>query len=282
LLVAPSLAQEEIDRTVQADADGQVVIKNTAGSIVVTGWDKREVQVTGTLGRDVDKFICERDGSRVRIEVKLPRRHRGNVDDTDLVIHLPKGNEVEVSTVSADIEVNKVEGKLYLESVSGDVVAEGEPDEIEAETVSGRIELTVESDQVEAESVSGDVELVNVHGEITVETVSGDAYIEGGTIRRFRSSSVSGELEFHGSLVKDGTYSFEGHSGDIRLYLPSDVDADFDVSTFSGDIDNEFGPYAERTSKFTPGKELRFTTGAGKARVRVETFSGDIELIEGR
>ena len=279
LLVATACAQEEIDRKLKADKDGTVVIKNISGWVSVIGWNKNEVRVTGFLGRGTEKLEFERDGDRIMIVVKLPRRAK-NVDGSELEIHLPRGSRVDVSTVSAEIEVEEVEGELFLESVSGDVTAKGEMKEIEVSTVSGEIILTVKSGEVSAKSVSGDIELTKVFGEVTVESVSGDILIEGGEFDRLRSEAVSGEVEFHGGFTKDGSYRFESHSGDITLYLSGKVDADFDVSTFSGEIDNDFGKRAERTSKYTPGKELRFSTGSGDARVRVETFSGDIELIK--
>ncbi|MBD3235837.1 MAG: hypothetical protein GF330_03960 [Candidatus Eisenbacteria bacterium] len=77
---------------------------------------------------------------------------------------------------------------------------------------------------------------------------------------------------------KLGSYRFECHSGDITLTLPESVDADFDISTFNGEIQNAFGPRTERTSRYTSGYELDFSRGGGAADVRAETFSGDLEL----
>ena len=60
--------------------------------------------------------------------------------------------------------------------------------------------------------------------------------------------------------------------------LPEDVSAEFDVETFSGDIVNDFGPKARRTSEYAPGKELSFSTRSGDARISVSSFSGTIRL----
>jgi hypothetical protein len=50
----------------------------------------------------------------------------------------------------------------------------------------------------------------------------------------------------------------------------------FDLSTFNGEIRNCFGPKAQRTDEYTPGRELRFQEGSAEARVRVKTLNGDI------
>lgn len=274
-----AVAQEEVDESSPAAAAGLVIIKNVSGSVKVVGWSRNEIHVKGTLGKGTEKLEFNVDGERAEIEVKLPKNAK-NVEGSHLVVSLPEGSRVKVSTVSADIEASQVTNRLSLNSVSGDVVAEGELEEVDAETVSGDVELTVDCSEVSAQSVSGDIELANVKGDVKVNTVSGDLEVEGGVFRRFESGSVSGEVEFRGRFQAGGSYSFSSHSGDVILRLPADVDADFEVSTFSGEIDNDFGNNGKRTSKYAPGKELHFTAGSGGADIEVETFSGDVRLIK--
>jgi hypothetical protein len=67
-------------------------------------------------------------------------------------------------------------------------------------------------------------------------------------------------------------------SGKIELAVASDINADFHIETYSGSIDNEIGPPPRKTDEYGPGRELRFTAGAGGARVSVESFSGSVKL----
>ena len=278
-LYGNAVAQEKVDESKPAAADGTVVIKNVSGSVSVVGWDKEEIHVQGTLGKGTEKLEFTVDGDRAEIAVKLPKDAK-DVEGSDLVVNLPAGSRVKVSTVSADIDAEKVTNQLILNSVSGDLTAEGKLTEVEAETISGDVDLSVDCDEVSAQTVSGDIELSRVRGEVQVTTVSGDVSVDGGTFHRFDASSVSGTVEFRGNLQKGGSYSFSSHSGDVILRLPAGVDAEFELSTFSGDIDNDFGKEAKRTSKYAPGMELYFTTGSGDASVEVETFSGDVQLIK--
>ena len=66
-----------------------------------------------------------------------------------------------------------------------------------------------------------------------------------------------------------------GLPGDVDVQFSNDVGARFDIETFNGDIENCFGPKAERTSKYTPGLELSFTEGAllkiAQEVVRIQT-----------
>jgi len=69
-------------------------------------------------------------------------------------------------------------------------------------------------------------------------------------------------------------------SGTVTLRIKPPVNADFDIESFSGDIETCFGPKPRDTSKFTPGSELDFTQGSGGARVEIETLSGEIIVCD--
>ena len=278
--LAIDLPTGKVDQKAKFAKDGSITIETLAGSIEIIGWDKNEIQVTGTVEEKAKKFVFDVGKKKARLKVESPDNTKGNVKGSNLIIHLPRRCKVDVSSVSADITVDKVTGRLYPQTVSGDVKVSGTLDEIEVETVSGEIDLDVESGSVRANSVSGDLALNGVKGDVNAETVSGEILVRGGTFKRFDANSVSGDVEFHGALNGDGTFRFNSHSGDIVLYLPANTSADFEINTFSGDIDNAFGPEAERTSEYVPGKELEFTTGNGDARVRIHTISGDVELLK--
>jgi len=89
---------------------------------------------------------------------------------------------------------------------------------------------------------------------------------------------VAGDAAIKGGLTGDAYFSFDLHSGHLTLTVPADVSADFEIETFSGEIDNAFGQKSRKTSKYAPGRELEFTTGGGDARVRINTFSGDVVI----
>ena len=76
----------------------------------------------------------------------------------------------------------------------------------------------------------------------------------------------------------DGRLDAESISGDVRLELVGAVNAEFDISSFNGEIRNCFGPKAVSTSEYAPGKELRFREGQGTAHVRIKTMNGDISV----
>ncbi len=277
LLSAAAGAQTDIEKRVDARADGTVEITNIAGSITVAGWDKTQVEITGTLGRGVKELDVDSSGGRVEIEVEYGRRsHYGG--STVLDIRLPRGSRVIVESVSASVEIVDVDGEVEVESVSGSVLVEGRPQSAEVETVSGKIEVQDAVESVSAESVNGTI-TVGGGRDIEADAVSGNIYLRGiEDLKRADLGVVSGRIEIEADLAKGADVTASTHSGSIELVLPASVSARFEATSFRGRIRNELGPEARQVGRFTPEQELEFKTGSGDARVRLETFSGRISI----
>lgn len=271
---------DDIDETKPFEDGGRVIIDNLAGSVRVEGWDRDEIRVVGELGRRVERVDFEVDRDRATIEVVIPRRAR-NVGGTDLEVWIPKGSELRVKTVSASIDVVDVDGELDLESVSGDIDVRAATSLLRAQSVSGDVDVDGEIDDVELESVSGDIVIHRARGEARANTVSGTVEIARGceSVEGY-FQSVSGDVEFEGTIAEDGRYEFESHSGSVRVLLDADLDADVEVSTFSGSIRNEVGPEPRRKGRYGPGEEVSFTLGDGGAEITISSFSGGISILE--
>lgn len=278
LFVAPAAA-EEIDRTLDAAADGSVNISNISGSVTVEGWNRDQVQVTGELGKNVEELIVERSGSKVIIKVKVPKRG-GRGIESDLHVSIPAGSSLDVGTVSADIDVSGVLGYQKLEAVSGDIDTDTDEADVSAGTVSGDVEVRGRGKNAETRgtTVSGDVVFFDVAGIVAGESVSGDVTINGGSFDRASFNTVNGDVEFTGALRDGGKLTAETVNGDVELDFEGEITGRFDIDTFNGDIDNCFGPKPERTSRYAPGQELNFQEGDGDARITVSTMNGDISI----
>jgi len=272
-------AATAVDEHRPANPQGEVEIDNVAGLIDVQGWDKSEVAVTGTIGKDVERVDVMSDSNRTSIRVVLPRgMHFGASDgEAHLVIHVPTNSSISASLVSSDLKVSAVHGALELRTVSGNISGDGGGD-LRANDVSGDIRFTATAaKRIEAKSISGNIVLTGGDADIEANTVSGDAHLTLGTVSRARFRTVSGSISARLGTAADAQIDGESVSGDIRLDFAGEPAADFDVQTLSGDIDNCFGPKPEEP-RHGPGKRLRFKTGDTSARVHLTSNSGEVRL----
>jgi DUF4097 and DUF4098 domain-containing protein YvlB len=288
---------ERMSRRLRIGRDGRVAISNISGEITVTGGSGDEVSIEavkrtrgdrGELARvriDVD----ERPG-RVEVRTDYERNWTNRSGDVsvDYTVTVPSSAAVDLKSVSGTVKVSNVQGAVRAESVSGDVVTSSTPRLELAKTVSGDVSLggvTTEGD-LSATSVSGSVSARGLKARgLELGSVSGSVTITDAACDRLDGKTVSGNIEYAGSLARAGRYNINSHSGTIRLTLAGDTGFELTASTFSGNVRSDLpitigGSSRSGGRRFGPGRDIRGTFGDGSATLAIRTFSGDIVIIK--
>ena len=247
----------------------------------VTGWDRNEVQVNADLSDGVQRLDFKTSGARTTIEVVLPRG-RSYQGSTDLVVHVPRNSSLSTNTVSADQTIKDVRGMQRLQSVSGQIQTELWNEDLELKNVSGEISVTGHSGKgtLRATTVSGDLRAARHRSRDGAEhrdrRHAGASTAE---VARARIKTTNGDLELRAaSLTRDVRIEAEGINGDLRFRFRGALDAEFDIETFNGDIENCFGPKPHRTREYGPGTALRFKEGNGDGRIRIKALNGTVQI----
>ena len=267
-------AQSRVDTTFAFGRDGVVDLRQTSGDVIVTAWDRGEARVRAYAERGRVRWGVS--SSRISVDVEPVR---GRVGDTRIEVSVPVGVRVIARSRSGDVSVRGTRGAVDARSQSGDIVVTEASDRIVLESVSGDVRAAQLAGDISAESVSGTIEARGVTGSVRVETTSGDVSLIDVTSKAAHIETVSGEVEYDGTIDSAGRYEFRSHSGDVRLEIPEESSAQFSVQTYSGALDTAF-PLTLLPGQRTTGRPRRFefTLGGGGARVTAESFSGDIVL----
>lgn len=276
-------ADTAVDRRLAADPRGSVSISNVAGRVEVQGWDRAEVQVTGRLGSGVERLDLLNNGTNTIVKVIAPKLNLlGRSDAAQLLVRVPLASRIEVSAVSADVVVTKVQGVQTLRTVSGDISTELAAAACEINSVSGDVTIAGhgQTAPLRVSTVSGDTRLSNGAGNVETVTVSGDTRLDVKPLTSLRARTTSGDLHIQAHLSRDANLDVESVSGDVAVNAASDAGFATDVNSMSGDIDTCFGVRAERNSKYGPGTQLHANVGAGGARLRIKTLSGDVSICD--
>ncbi len=278
------LAGTPINESRDADAAARIDISNVRGSVTVTAWDQNRVEITGTLGSGSKGLRVEGSASHVEIQVEKPGSSgwfnwgsSAKMDDSTLNIRAPRGAEVHIDTVSAQVDVSGGSGALLaVDTISGKIRIDSAAREIEIESISGRVELSGEGERVQVETVSGDVDCRSSRDHFKFETVSGNVTVATDTFQDFSASSVSGDINLRGKPSGDARIDSETMSGDIRIEALGELSARIVAETFSGRIRSDFGEVKE--PEHGPGRSIDATIGGGRATLSIDTFSGDISI----
>ena len=283
-VAGPATAGTPINESRKASADARIDVSNIKGEVTISGWDKAEVSISGSLGDGAKSLSVEGGADHLVIKVQPPDKQswfswgaESRMGDTVLDLKVPRNAEMKIEVVSADVALSGVAGRsLNVTSVSGKLRLDTEAKEVEVDSVSGNIDLSGKAERGHLETVSGNVRARGLAGQIKFETVSGDVDAENGDYREINAGTVSGNINLRGKPTKDARVEVETMSGDVHLYLPSDVSAHLRATTFSGSIRSDFGKVKDEDHG--PGSSLDATAGEGDSRVNLQTFSGDIEV----
>jgi len=227
--LATAAAAQNFQKSYQLSSGGSIRIGNISGDVTVTGYDGTSVVVTGTI-----------DGATPDV-VRIEDRSSGNT--VDVSVHYP--NDCHHCDASVQFQVQVPRGVSYnfdrLRSVSGDVTVSGVAGRVDASTVSGNVRVTDVAGSVSAKSVSG-----NVDAEMT---------------------SVSGSDDMRFTTV----------SGDVTVKAPAALEANVEMSSFSGSIDTNF-PLQVQKERFTTRQSASGQLGNASRRLHISTISGSVSL----
>jgi hypothetical protein len=290
LLVALPLAAKaqddraitQIDTTVSLERGGTVDLSLISGRIRVTGWDRPDVKISASIESGSLEF--DANSSRVSLGVEDNNDSRGrrnhNVGDARYDVSVPRGARLILEAVSGDVTATGSQGEIEASSVSGNVSVTNGVREVSAESVSGSVHASQINGNLRAETVSGDLRAESVTGDLEATSVSGDVRLSAVQSKDVRSETVSGEIGYTGTIEAGGRYSFESHSGTLRLNIPRTTGAQFSVETFSGDVNTDFQVTIPANTRRREDR-MEFTLGDGKAKVTLQTFSGSIVIGTG-
>ena len=289
---------ERISRKVRVGRDGRVTIANISGDIAVTGGGGDEVSIEAvkrTRGdrselAEVEVVIEERAGRvEIRAEHTRFRNRRGDSASVDFTVTVPSSASVDAHSVSGSVKVSGVRGSVRAESVSGDVTTTDTPNLELAKSVSGDVSLTgaAADGDLTAGSVSGNITAKGLKARgLDLNSVSGDVLLTDVACERLMVKSVSGSIEYTGSIVRTGRYEINTHSGDVRLTLSNPPGFELTANSFSGAVRSDLpltigGDSGDRGVR--AGRErhnMRATFGDGSATLSIRTFSGAIVIAK--
>ena len=205
-----------------------VSIESTACDIALTGADQPQVVIET---QDMDACHVVRQEDRLQITADPQRCN-------SLMIAVPAGCMVKVSSVSGDLQVTQLAGEVTLKTMSGDVAAK------------------------------------QITGHLHIHAVSGDVAISRSAIPDLAIETVSGDISLETELAPDGEYSLHTISGDILVILGEGQGCVLRYQSLSGDFSCSV-PHELRRQGW--GKAEAIINGGGVA-ILCNSTSGDLAI----
>jgi DUF4097 and DUF4098 domain-containing protein YvlB len=217
--------------------DGSVRVESGAGTrvdarVTTEGWRIAPGEVTVTESQT---------GDRVDIEVRLPKGHFGTGHRSiDVLLHVPKEADLEVSTGDGSITADGLQGEIRLHTGDGSIRGAGLAGRLRADTGDGSMDVRGRFDVLDLRTGDGGI----------------DAAAEAG-------SKV------------ESAWSLRSGDGSVTLRVPEDLGAELDAQTGDGSISLDKAVTVKGTVR---EHSVRGTLGPGGPPLQIHTGDGSIRL----
>jgi DUF4097 and DUF4098 domain-containing protein YvlB len=295
--IAYAEERQEIRRSFTLNRGATVSLGNISGDIKITSGTGSQVELYAVKTGPAEQMslvdvTMDAQPSRLSIQTVYPKTSGNNRVSVSYDLKVPRDVNLDsINSVSGDIEISDINGRVVGHTVSGDIRGSRISQDANLESVSGDVHISdaggrttvhsVSGDAIaenikgdlETKSVSGDVQIRQVQGYVQAESVSGDVSISNSTPTGLTASAVSGDLKFDGRLNPNGRYSLKSHSGSVTMDLPSDSGFALRASTFSGSVNSDFDI---KVNGSIEKKTISGVVGSGGPTIELNSFSGSV------
>ena len=285
LTAAVAASADDWEKSYDAGPNAELRVESGDADIRITGSGRGDIHARVTtrgwrIGDDEVRIIEAQTGSRVSIEVRLPRTRWGWGGG------IRRSVLIEVSVPSSSfVSVRTGDGNIDLEDITGGTRARTGDGRITATRLEGIVEMKSGDGNINADSLRGELEITtndgtisarDVEGQLVARTGDGNLRVEG----RFETLDLrtgDGNIQttaFDGSVI-DRDWRLQTGDGNLTLRLPDSFAADLDARTGDGSVEVDLPVSVSGKIKKSHiqgkmnggGGPLRLTTGDGNIRV---------------
>jgi DUF4097 and DUF4098 domain-containing protein YvlB len=241
--------REDFRQTQALKSGGRLSIENMNGSIEITGWDRDEVEITGTKYASTEQALkairidVAGSGDSVRIRTVPPSGHRGGMG-ARYVIHVPRRTELErIVSSNGGIQIIDVEGAARLRTSNGSVKATKTNGAYEIETSNASVDLDghngpasvrTSNGQVRAENVRGHLDAVTSNASITARLTDPEPG------RPLKLSSSNGSITLTLENLKNNDIVATTSNSSITVRMPGSLGAQLKARTSNSSVSSDF------------------------------------------
>lgn len=247
-----------------------LLVKARRGTVEIVAGDGPETIVEVTSRHDEPRVIVEASDDHRRVSVEVPRgyrRHGGHHHRLEIIVRLPAGSTIDVSTASASVTTRGVLASAELSTASGAVAIEQVTGDVSAQSASGAIRLGTVGGETRLRTASGSMRVATATGPCRASTASGSLDV-GWAGHDVDAKSASGSITVRDAVR--GRLTIDATSGSVTIGVRKGTLVWLDLTSVSG----------RTRSDLTPDEPEDAGTGRSEEplEIRVRTVSGSITV----
>jgi len=251
-------------------------VDTQAGNVKITSWDRNEVQVKiyGDSNTE-EKFAFEvnSDVSGIKVDgsKKAGVKSLNNIS-LKYEISVPLDYSVKISTGGGNVTLTNQNGTIEISTLGGNVSLGNVTGDIDISTAGGNINVDQNKGMLKLSTAGGNIKAKNFAGNVDASTAGGNINLTGSN-GKVNGSTAGGNISLDYSGKNYGI-DLSTAAGQISVDLPSDIDADADLSTMVGKVKCDFYS-SEGNKKFS---SLKTKINNGGEPLNCSTMAGNINV----
>jgi hypothetical protein len=277
--------KEDFHYSYPFQAGGRLDFHNRNGGVEIAGWDRNEIDVSGTKSADSRsdltqiKINVDVHGNAASVSTDFPQGGFGHSYGAKFLIRVPRNTilgqaQTTNGSISAeDLEgggkLNSTNGRIFLARDTGDYESHTSNATIEFEECSGNLTAQTSNGAVRGRLKSGTADVHSSNGAIDVTLLSPPS---GG---RVRVSTSNGSVTLALAQFHENPITAESTNGSVTVRLPADANAHLDAHTSIGHVNDDFTVNGSvSSSKHALSGDL----GSGGAPITLRTTTGSVHI----
>jgi hypothetical protein len=276
--------KEDFHYTHSMKPGGRLSVENMNGSIEIVGWDRNEVDISGTKYAATEDLLRRiridvvAPGDSVYIRTVQPSGFRGNMG-ARYTIRVPRRTEYDrIVSSNGRIQIDDVEGNGRLRTSNGSIKALRTRGSLEVETSNGSVDLSehtgpatirTSNGQVRAENVRGYFEASTSNASITARLTDPEAG------RPVKLNSSNGSITLTLDTLRNNDIIASTSNSSITVKLPDRVGANLKARTSNSSITTDFDVTARGETSKT---RLEGAINGGGPLLDLSTSNGSIRV----
>ena len=266
---------------------GRFSIENLNGSVDISGWEKNEVDISGTKYAktrellDEVKIDVQSTNSAVSVRTIAPTDRWNSNAGARYSIRVPNKVLVELaSSTNGRIHIERIEGAARIRTTNGGVRTTALKGNLEITTTNGNVEIVDVTGGARVTTSNGSIKADNLHGDFTAKTSNGGIsarLFDVPTNSPIKASTTNGGVDLTLDQVSSDVRASTSN-GHINLRLPSNANAKVDAHTRNSSVSSELN--IRSTGDRSKGS-MEGTLGSGGPHIELSTTNGPIRLLKG-
>lgn len=196
--------QRQVERVIPVTEGARIEIHHSTGPIRLSSSEDpaaRELRFRATIeaaGQGAEDFVrdteirVETSPDRIAIDTAYPRRDHPLSFETALLVVVPRGHEVEITSGFGSVDAIGIAGSLSIRTDNGRVTVADGQGSLRVDASFGDLSVRAQRGAVRVRVQNGDLSLESIDGDATVDAAFGAAAIH----------AITGRLKIHGQTAR--------------------------------------------------------------------------------